>query len=292
MRISPNCSNVGQLVNAADGSIAAHYEYDPYGNIIHKYGTEADNNVYRFSTKYWDMETGLYYYGFRYYSSELGRWLTRDPIGEKGGMNLYTFCLNSPVNYFDLLGQKAALWEEIAAAIAGAIFLILPDKYSQQILIELLGGDEAVLEKTRKDLSIKGGPFTLQLWDHSVAKDSSAVIVTSANQHSWSMAVDLVKNSPRFKERSTFIKKRLKEGTDHFGHRHIEFNITPDLAYSIHGAQLWYKYNKSKCELKFWITDEYNFDKKHMWKHLQRKGKLVNFIVMIFLPKEKFNARR
>ncbi len=56
--------NVGQLVNAANGSIAAHYEYDPYGNVIYKYGSEADNNIYRFSAKFFDVETGLYYYGY------------------------------------------------------------------------------------------------------------------------------------------------------------------------------------------------------------------------------------
>ncbi len=54
--------NVGQLVNAADGSIAAHYEYDPYGNETVADGPEAVNNVYRFGTKFFDAETGLYYY--------------------------------------------------------------------------------------------------------------------------------------------------------------------------------------------------------------------------------------
>ncbi len=90
-------------------------------------------------------------------------------------------------------------------------------------------------------MNTRKGPFTLQLWDHSVAKDRSAVIVKPTNQHEWSMALDLVKNSRRFKEKSVFIKKRLREGTDHFGHVHIEFNVNPDLAYSIHGAHLWYK---------------------------------------------------
>ncbi|MCP4347300.1 MAG: hypothetical protein GY795_17480, partial [Desulfobacterales bacterium] len=51
--------NVGQLANAADGSIAAHYEYDPFGNIIKAEGEYKDGNPYRFSTKYRDSETGL-----------------------------------------------------------------------------------------------------------------------------------------------------------------------------------------------------------------------------------------
>lgn len=44
------------------------------------------------------------YYNFRYYSPELGRWLSRDPIEEKGGYNLYGMVNNNPVDYWDWLG--------------------------------------------------------------------------------------------------------------------------------------------------------------------------------------------
>ena len=96
--------NVGQLVNAADGALAAHYEYDPFGNLLVATGSEAGSNPFRFSTKSLDTETGLSYYGYRYYSSELGRWTTRDPIGERGGINLYGFVGNNPTTLYDLLG--------------------------------------------------------------------------------------------------------------------------------------------------------------------------------------------
>lgn len=46
------------------------------------------------------------YYGYRYYHPELGRWISRDPIGEEGGVNLYGFVRNSPMSYFDSLGQR------------------------------------------------------------------------------------------------------------------------------------------------------------------------------------------
>jgi len=46
-------------------------------------------NPFRFSTKYQDDESDLVYYGYRYYNASTGRWLSRDPIGEKGGINLY-----------------------------------------------------------------------------------------------------------------------------------------------------------------------------------------------------------
>ena len=54
--------------------------YDAFGNTISQSGPLADFFRHRFSTKYFDSETGLYYYGYRYYSPVLMRWLTRDPI--------------------------------------------------------------------------------------------------------------------------------------------------------------------------------------------------------------------
>jgi RHS repeat-associated protein len=60
--------------------------------------------AFRLSTKYHDDETGLVYYCYRYYSPELGRWLNRDPLEERGGLNLYVFVNNDPVGGYDLLG--------------------------------------------------------------------------------------------------------------------------------------------------------------------------------------------
>ena len=89
--------NISELVDAA-GNIAAHYEYDPFGKINTQNGAYAANNPFRFSSEYFDDETGLVYYNYRYYSPELGRWINRDPIGERGGVNLYIMVDNSPIN--------------------------------------------------------------------------------------------------------------------------------------------------------------------------------------------------
>ena len=79
---------------------------DPFGNIIRQTGDAADDNPFRFSTKYHDDETGLVYYGFRYYDPELGRWLSRDPLEEEGGLNLYGFVGNEPIGRWDALGLE------------------------------------------------------------------------------------------------------------------------------------------------------------------------------------------
>jgi|GEM_PF-4777181 len=56
------------------------------------------------STKYFDDESELAYYGYRYYSPEMGRWISRDPLGVRSGLNLYGFGLNSTPNIIDFLG--------------------------------------------------------------------------------------------------------------------------------------------------------------------------------------------
>jgi RHS repeat-associated protein len=99
--------NVGQLV-ATNGSILARYEYDPYGKLIKDVAdVSVRNNPFRFSTKNLDSETGLNYYGFRYYMPDVGRWASRDPIEEEGGIALYVFILNDPMNLTDPRGLEA-----------------------------------------------------------------------------------------------------------------------------------------------------------------------------------------
>ncbi len=76
----------------------------PFGELIRATGSKAEDFNFRFSTKYQDAETGLLYYGFRYYDAETGRWLSRDPIGESGGLNLYGMVGNNPITRWDYLG--------------------------------------------------------------------------------------------------------------------------------------------------------------------------------------------
>ncbi len=96
--------NVGQVVNSADGTIVASYTYDPFGKTIKSDGVYAAENRFKFSTRYTDIQTAFNYFGKRYYNSNLGRWITRDPIEEEGGLNLYGFVQNDPVNWIDAFG--------------------------------------------------------------------------------------------------------------------------------------------------------------------------------------------
>ncbi|MCZ7640943.1 MAG: hypothetical protein M5U12_35755 [Verrucomicrobia bacterium] len=71
--------------------MSARYEYGPFGEPVRVTGALAAAQPFRFSTKWTDAETGLLYYGYRYYNPTTGRWVSRDPIGEQGGFNLSAF---------------------------------------------------------------------------------------------------------------------------------------------------------------------------------------------------------
>ena len=96
--------NVTEYVAAADGSVAAHYGYTPFGGTAAQSGVLAGTFTHRFSTKPWCEATQLYEYQFRKYSPELGRWMSRDPIGEIRCGNNYSFVMNNHFSYCDILG--------------------------------------------------------------------------------------------------------------------------------------------------------------------------------------------
>ena len=87
------------------GAVVAEYEYDAFGATISQSGMMADTFRHRFSTKPWIAALGAYDYGERLYSPELRRWLSRDPIEEEGGLNLYCFVENSPLWNVDFVGM-------------------------------------------------------------------------------------------------------------------------------------------------------------------------------------------
>lgn len=98
--------NVEVVLNSSQAVVAA-YRYDPFGNLTAKTGSL--NQPYGFSTKRYDAQTGLYDFGMRFYSPMMPRWMTRDPLGEAGGLNLYAFVGNNPVNWVDPWGLEAIM---------------------------------------------------------------------------------------------------------------------------------------------------------------------------------------
>jgi RHS repeat-associated protein len=113
--------NITYLVDSSQ-ALAASYRYDPFGNLISSSGGLATLNVYRFSSKEIHVNSGMYYYLYRFYDPNLQRWINRDPLGEPGfellrrggpeafgdGPNLYHFVKNNPEARIDAIGLSVS----------------------------------------------------------------------------------------------------------------------------------------------------------------------------------------
>ena len=92
----------------ATGTLVARYVYDAWGNILESTVSApalADNR-YLFQGREYSWSTGLYNFRARWHDPSTGRWLSKDPIGISGGINLYVFCNQAPVDWTDPFGLK------------------------------------------------------------------------------------------------------------------------------------------------------------------------------------------
>jgi RHS repeat-associated protein len=166
--------NVTSLLNQ-NGLPVATYEYDPFGNILSKSGPLADINKYRFSSKEWNENAGLYNFGYRFYDPNLQRWLNRDPMGDIGSLaylapsldqedeandsdgmtddeflsawtqanqNPFNSIGNDPVNTFDAFGLCDDSVDDAAMSNPGETAKLAKDM-SNQLAKEAEDGEEA-----------------------------------------------------------------------------------------------------------------------------------------------------
>ena len=103
--------NITMLLDASQ-NVVAKYLYDPFGNTLAQSGPLAEANTYRFSSKEWDANAGLYYYLYRFYDPSLQRWPNRDPLDEPGfetlhliDQDLYTRKVRIPINDLEMQVQ-------------------------------------------------------------------------------------------------------------------------------------------------------------------------------------------
>jgi RHS repeat-associated protein len=108
--ITDHLNTVHALVDES-GTPAATYTYDAWGNVLSSTINSsllAINSLrYLWQGREYSHATGLYNFRARWYNPDWGRWLSKDPIGLEGGLNLYVFCANDPVNRTDPAGLEA-----------------------------------------------------------------------------------------------------------------------------------------------------------------------------------------
>ena len=106
-----------ELSLIAPGQTVWKAAYLPFGNAEVLVDTVENN--FRLPGQYYDAETGLHYNMFRYYDPATGRYITADPIGLSGGLNLYSYVNGNPVNAVDPLGLYIESSVDVASIAVG-----------------------------------------------------------------------------------------------------------------------------------------------------------------------------
>jgi len=109
----------------SDGTVVGRYDYDPYGRSKTVINTRLPD--FNFTGLYRHSASNLDFAAYRAYDPDLGRWLSRDPINEAGGINLYDYVANGPIRAIDPLGldvivlfaSKAVLGQGHIATLVG-----------------------------------------------------------------------------------------------------------------------------------------------------------------------------
>ncbi len=95
------------LITNLDGEIVQHIEYVPFGEVFIEERNNKWNTPFLFNAKELDEETGLYYYGARYYDPRTSIWISTDPLQEKyPNISSYAYCFQNPVKYIDPTGME------------------------------------------------------------------------------------------------------------------------------------------------------------------------------------------
>jgi len=149
--ISTNTFGAAGLISRRDGSSSVFYTFDSEANVCDRsdasgivlashlfsaFGTSlttssSDPFGYKAQVGYYtDNETGLQNLTYRYYNQSTGRFLTPDPIGQNGGINVYSYVRNNPLSYADPLGLAPEIsehWRSVGGDLAAALFAFIQD---------------------------------------------------------------------------------------------------------------------------------------------------------------------
>jgi RHS repeat-associated protein len=111
--LTDQLGSVRDVVDASTGSLVGSLDYRPYGQIRRQSGSVSP--LYQFAQLPWDGNAGLSVSATRFYDANFARWMSRDPIGEAGGINLYGYVGASPTLEFDPEGLQG---KSIAGPVA------------------------------------------------------------------------------------------------------------------------------------------------------------------------------
>jgi RHS repeat-associated protein len=105
-----------QMMTGVNGSVVWAAKHNSFGEASVDASFTIINNL-RLAGQYFDQQTRLHYNYFRYYDARTGRYLSTDPIGLAGGINLHTYCFNNPLNWMDSFGLSSLVFDPSAGTL-------------------------------------------------------------------------------------------------------------------------------------------------------------------------------
>jgi RHS repeat-associated protein len=189
------------------GNLVARYDYDPYGNLT---SDPAKTPEFGYAGMQYHAPSGLYLTKYRAYDPQSGRWLSRDPIEEAGGINLYAYVGGNPVSFVDPLGL---LVFGVYDAEAGTLRLMDVDSgliISGDFISGGTNGALPIPNGNYKILSREGKPgfFRLEAMDDSFGDDrhdatgrknfrlhgpgNSTGCITAADSTTWKLIEEFI----------------------------------------------------------------------------------------------------
>ena len=103
------------FITNLDGEVVQHIEYVPFGEVFIEERNNVWNTPYLFNAKELDEETGMYYYGARYYDPRLSLWMSTDPLEKKySNISPYCYTFNNPISFVDPDGRVVIASQSVA----------------------------------------------------------------------------------------------------------------------------------------------------------------------------------
>ena len=141
----PDHLGSSSYITNLDGEVSQHIEYVPFGEVFIEERNNTWNTPYLFNAKEFDEETGMYYYGARYYEPKLSLWLSVDPLEEKyPSLSTYCYAYNNPIQYIDVKGEKPK--DRIRKGIASTITNAAERAHSLYLKIEKMMDEHPVVK--------------------------------------------------------------------------------------------------------------------------------------------------
>ena len=217
----PDHLGSSSYITNLDGEVAQHIEYVPFGEVFIEERNNTWNTPYLFNAKELDEETGMYYYGARYYEPRLSLWMSTDPAQEKySNISTYCYVSNNPIKYIDIVGLEiGSPWRHIAPVIPKNKFIGWGNSPFYQNFINKNGRKPQCADYAREQLRVVGvlvggGSDPTNMYVYSEKKGANKVVLDKAIKYIKS---ELKSGRPVFIGVDDAPNQKINEGTtDHF----------------------------------------------------------------------------